>query len=1013
MEFRLLGPLSVVAHGRELAVGGARERAVLAMLLLERGRTVSIDRLVDALWPDAPPKSARGQVHICISAVRRRLKQAGEPELVETRPPGYLLRIGEGQCDLDEFTRLTAEGRDHAEGNRQREAVLRLREALDLWRGEPFADVESRLVQAAVLGLAELRASVTEDWLDASLALGYHEEVIRETATLVTEYPLRERLRQQHVTALYRAGRAAEALSAYRQARDAFTDELGLDPSPQFQWLERAILTHDPALGAPGFERRAPNQPEVAVPRQLPPGSNDFTGRKDMIGRLLGALKPTGSEPPVVVLTGAAGVGKTALAVHVAHLMSDIFPDGQLFADLGSGGSRPATPGSVLERFLRALGLSAPEIPEETEDRAALYRSLLWGRKVLILLDDVGAESQVRDLLQGSAGSAVIITSRRRLTGVSGASQMEMSVLDAEEAADLLTALSGLRVDDTEASQAEVRSLLRLCAGLPLALRICAARLAARPHWTVSDLVARLTDEHRRLDELAHGELSVRPSISLSYDGLSAEARRLFRLAGLIEADEFSSWVAAPLLDMTIGAAEEVLDQLVDARMIEASTWHDATPPRYRMHELFRIYARERLAEEEPAAERSAALARFLGCLLWLSEEAHRREYGGDHTVMHSGAHRYQLENGIPAALLEQPLRWLERERPVIVTAISQAARLGLSEYAWDLAITSVTLFELGTYFADWRETNEIALAAVRKAGNRRGEAVMQYSRGALAIAEQNLGEAQTHLAVARQFFKELNDRYATALVQRNEAYIQRTVGLLSQAAGTYREVLDLLRLTDDPIAEAHTLSGLASIHIERGDLAAAEAALHRASSLCRDTSQRAMAQLTYRFGELYLARGDLDGAGTRFESVLDSVDNFRDKIGAAYARWGMGSVALGRGQLDEAESHVAAGLQLAGRMGERLIHGRLLLVLGHTHARRGRTAAAAAALGQAVGKFETLGAVLWRVRAMEALAVLYAETDDQAGARLLSGEALELLSSLPPADTGHLAARITERVAG
>jgi DNA-binding SARP family transcriptional activator/tetratricopeptide (TPR) repeat protein len=1010
MDFQLLGPLALMDGERELRVGGPRERVVLAMLLLERGRLVPTDRLVDALWGDAPPESARGQVHICISALRGRLAAAGGRSAIETRRPGYVLRIGDGSCDLDEFARLAAAGRSQAAMNHYEAAAELLCAALGLWRGAPLADIDSDLVQAAVLGLAELRVSVIEDWLDACLALGRNDDVCREVGVFVADYPLRERLRRQQVTALYRAGRVADALAAYRQARDAFVDELGLEPSPQFQWLEQAVLTHDPVLGMSGGFPPAPAVATLVTPGQLPPGIGDFTGREALIAQLHDCVRMSGTASRVAVVSGPAGVGKTSLVVHAAHSMRDAFPDGQLFADLHGGEARPATAGWVLERFLRALGLSGTAIPAAVEDRVLLYRSLVSGRKLLIVLDDAATETQVSELLPGAAGCVTLVTSRRRLTGISGARHVEVSLLDEQDAAGLLVALTSFRVD---AADEAVRALVRLCAGLPLALRIAASRLTARPHWTVKDLVTRLDSEPSRLDELIYGGVGVRPSIALSYNGLDVDARHLFCLIGMLEVEDFPAWVGAPLLDTDFDVAQEVLEHLVDARLVEVAPGIEGEPPRYRAHELLRIYARERLAAEEPAARRSEALARLLSCILRLAEEAHRREYGGDHTVLHGHAPRYHLAAEVTASLLRHPLRWLERERPLIVSAVGMAARAGLAEYAWDLAISAVSLFELGAYFEDWRDTHEVALAAAQQVGDRRGQAVMKYSLGALFIAKQRFPEAEAHLEAARLIFEDLREQHAQALVLRNQAFIRRTIGHLDKASEKYSAALDLLQVANDPVAEAHVLSGLAVIHIERGEFAAAEEAINHAVLQCRSISQRLLAQLAYRYGELCLARGDTAGAAMRFRAVLTAAEESHDEVGAAYAHWGLGVSALDDGRFADADSHLSTGLTLAYRIGERLVQGRLLLALGQAHARRSHTAAAASALTRALDTFTEQGAVPLIVRTLDAFASLYLATGDPISAESAIREAHTHLDGLPHSDAAHLIRQLSDRFEG
>jgi DNA-binding SARP family transcriptional activator len=638
VEFRLLGPLTAIVDGRELDVGSPRERTLLAALVLERGRIVPIARLVDAIWGEAPPTSARTQVHVCVSALRRRFEQAGERIMIETRQPGYALRAEEGHCDLDEFVRRTTIGRCHADANRQRDAARELRAALDLWRGPPLTNVTSVIVQDAVLGFTELYASAMEDWLEACLALGHHAEVCRDVARLVDIYPLRERLRRQQVIALYRAGRVADALDAYRRARRAFIDELGLDPSPHFQQLERAVLTHDPVLGAPGAGLHGPASLIPEVPKQLPPGTGSLTGRQESIEQLRAALRPGDSFLPVVLVTGPAGAGKTALAVHVCHLVRDRFPDGQLFVDLHGREARPVTSASALERFLRAFGVSESAIPVAVEDRIALYRSLVADRRLLVMLDDASSESQVRELLPGGASCGVIVTSRRRLTGLSSVAWADIGVLGTADAIEMLEALAGRHI---AAADPNARALVRLCGGLPLALHIAAARLAAHPHWSVGNLVARMDNERQRLDELAHGELGVRESISGTYASLAPQAQRLFRLLGLLEVAGFPAWVGAPLLNDELAAAQELLEHLVEARMVEVAAARDGEVTRYRVHELFRVYARERLATEESAADRQQALTRFAdsarqrGLINGLAEPS-RTDVGGQHAHRHS-----------------------------------------------------------------------------------------------------------------------------------------------------------------------------------------------------------------------------------------------------------------------------------------------------------------------------------------------------------------------------------------
>ena len=564
-----------------------------------------------------------------------------------------------------------------------------------------------------------------EDRIDLELQLGRHHELVGELTELAGEFPLREQLRGQLMLALYRCGRTAEALQVYRQARRTMIDELGIEPGDRLQHLEHAILTCDPALDPPAGAIRIQSAKQ-RVPSLLPAGIADFTGRTEQVSQICRHLVSAAGAGerlavPVVAITGQGGVGKTSTAVHAAHGAAHHFPDGQLFADLHGGSSHPVGPMRVLERFLRALGVPGSQMPEDLDERAEVYRSLLAHRKVLVVLDDAVGESQVSPLLPGSGAAAVIITSRRRLAGLAGAAHVEVDVFDADKSLDLLGRIAGsVRVHTQSEAAAQVAAQ---CGHLPLALRIAGARLSARPHWSIAQLVERLADETRRLDELRHGEMGIRPSISLSYEGASEQARRLFRRLALLDLPVFSGWMNAALLDLPLARAEDLLDDLVQAQLIQAVGTGSGVHSQYRFHNLVRVFARERLAAEEPAAEREAALERALGALLYLAEQAHRRQYGGDYIVLHSDARRWPLPTGLAEQLVSDPLSWYDRERAVLVAGVRQAAQAGFTDLCWSLALTAVTLLSPGPALttgrkpttSPWRPPGTRAMSAVRQ----------------------------------------------------------------------------------------------------------------------------------------------------------------------------------------------------------------------------------------------------------------------------------------------------------
>ena len=685
MRFRALGPLRVVVDGNECDIPAPRQRTVLAVLLLERNRLVPLPRLIDAIWADAPPATARSQVQICVSALRRLLLVPGGGDAIRTRSLGYELVVAPGECDLDDLDRMLTGARAAAGDGHPSAAVETYRAALGLWRGGALSDVDSALVHAAVLALQERRLAATEELIDLELALGRHEEASLRLASLVPAHPLREGLRWRQMVALHRCGRSADALEAYADLRRTLVDQLGIEPGQRVRDLQRAILAGDPAIVLPG--RSDPVAAPGPTPRLLPPAIAVLTGRSALAAVVRDLM--TTNHASTVVVTGAAGVGKTALAVWVGQHVARTFPDGQLYAHVRGTTGKPASAHRILGRFLGALGVVGKALPTGLDERTDLFRSLIAGRRLLILVDDVTSEQQILPLIPGSAGSALMVTSRGRLPGLADARRVEVDVLDDASGLEMLAAAAGR--DFGPAERVAARRLVAQCGGLPLVLGIAAARLAARPHWTCGDLSSRLEDDGRRLDELAHGGLAVRSSLSLSYEILTADARRLLRLLSVLDVPDVGGWVAAPLLDTGHPAAVDILETLVDARLVEAVAGSGVT--RFRLHDLVRCYARERLAADEPGSN-EAALRRMLGCLLHLTTEAHRRGSGGDYPLPHVPAPCWRPDRAVVDGMLADPLDWLGRERAVIVEAVALAVRADLLDFACDLASAAVCLFE-------------------------------------------------------------------------------------------------------------------------------------------------------------------------------------------------------------------------------------------------------------------------------------------------------------------------------
>ena len=887
MEIRLLGPLELVAPDGSMELGSSRSRAVLAALALQANRVTTVDQLVDAVWDSAPPATARAQIRICISDLRRAFRDARIAAAIETRPSGYLLEIGPSELDTTEFDRLVAVARDQAASADCVRAVATLRTAEELWRGPALSGVSGPTVQAAAARLNDARLVATEERIRLELELGRHQSVIGELRALVEREPLRESLHRMLMLALYRAGRQAEALEVYQRTRSLLVEELGVEPGPELRDLHAAVLDRSPSLDL--------EAPTAAPPaRQLPASIADFTGREEELAALRQYLGDTRGQTSyglrIVGLSGPGGVGKSTLAIRAAHELAGAFPDGQLYADVRATGGTDAAM-ATLDRFLRALGVPGPAIPQDRQARTELYRSRLAGRRMLVVLDDVTDEADVMPLLPGDAACGVIATSRTRLSGVPGAYLLDVHMLDVDRSVRLLSRLLGAARVATQ--RESTRELAEQCAGLPLALRISAARLAAHPHWQLTELVSRLRDETHRLDELAHRNLELRATIALSYQAIDDEARRLFRLFALTGTLDAPPWTAAALLDTDLATARHALDRLAAAQLITVVRYDDSRGLRYQFHSLVRVYAAERLADTEPPSERDAALGRLLSGWLALAEDAHRHEYGGDHTVIHGSAARWRPDVADPHVdAVSDPMGLLDRERAALVAAVGRAAAEGLDELCWDLALTLVTLFEVKGYIADWESTSTTALEVAERAGNRLGQAAMHYSLGSLHSEHRRLDRASQLLESAVQQFRTLGHGHGTGLALRNLAVVDRFRGDLPAARSHGQEALGLLRSAGDPVGEAHLLSRLALVEHEDGNLPAAQRLADESLELNQRTGyRRGVAQALYVSAMVQAQADDLVAARRTQEQVLDLVRELDDQVGTVYALLALGDI--------------------------------------------------------------------------------------------------------------------------
>jgi DNA-binding SARP family transcriptional activator len=867
VEFGVLGPVEVWVDGRPVDAGHARQRAVLAVLVLEAGRVVPLEVLIDRVWGEDPPRSARNVVYGYVGRLKALLAAAPDSGVTLSRQAGgYLLQVRPDQVDVHRFRGLAAEAAAAA-GDDERAGGL-LGAAVALWRGSALAGLDSPWLNGQRARLELERAVAVLDLGDVRLRRGEHAALAGELAVEAAGSPADERLIGQLMVALYRCGRQAEALRWFEQTRRHLADELGTDPGPDLRALHEQILRADPSLvAAPGPAGRAtaPAPREPPVPRELPADVTAFTGRAAELAELDRALAGTsavaGAETsagagPVAVagemagaaddgrvaaavisaVSGTAGVGKTALAVHWAHRAADRFPDGQLYVNLrGYDPDRPMPAADALAGFLRALGVPGQDIPPGQDERAARYRSLLAGKQMLIVLDNASAAEQVRPLLPGAPRCAVVVTSRDSLAGLiarDGAARLDLDLLPLEDAVSLLRELIGERAD------ADPRSAVALagqCCRLPLALRVAAERAAARPTVPLKDLGAQLADQQRQLDMLdAAGDprTAARAVFSWSYRQLSAEAARMFRLLGIHPGPDIAVPAAASLTGRPQPQARALLRELARAHLIA-----EHVPGRYAFHDLLRAYAAEQAHHTDSQADRDAAVGRVLDHYLHTAARAARLLSPSKEPVVLAPP-RPGAAPGQPADYL-QALAWFEAEHQVLLAAVTLAARSGFDVHAWQLPWAMTSFLQIRAHWQEQAATQRTALAAATRLGDTAAQAL---SGRLLADACTNLGDhdqARGHYASSLALYQRMGNRLGQAKIQHNLGFAAERQGRYTDALSHSEQALGLYQAIGDKANEAVTLNAVGWHYGLLGDYQQARAFCRRAITLSAEAGDR------------------------------------------------------------------------------------------------------------------------------------------------------------------------------
>ncbi|MFG2999839.1 BTAD domain-containing putative transcriptional regulator [Streptomyces sp. NPDC048340] len=942
MRFTILGPVEAAAPGSDASGLAPRHRAVLAYLLLHSGVAISTDRLIDAMWGPLPPDSARAQIQTTIAAIRRMLRASEADGMLATRPAGYVITPGPGQLDLDEFTSLTA--KPPAGSEDPGDAADRMRTALALWRGEPLADITAHYVQSARTRLNGQLLIAVERLAELELARGRHDDLIDELSVHLAANPLRERLCCQLMLALHRTGRQTDALDVARTFRATLVEEQGLDPGHAFSKLEQDILRDAPDLRPPVTAPQP--QPKPQGINFLPYDVPDFTGREDELDGLIRLWSGNnGGVVTISAIDGMAGVGKTTLAVHAGHRLADQFPDGQLFIDLQAHttGQAPLDTGAALEVLLGQLGLPAQHIPASVADRAALWRSELSRRRVLAVLDNALGADQVRQLLPGSSRALILITSRRRLTDLDGAHALSLDVLPAADALELFTAIVGERA---AAEPLAVLDVLQLCGFLPLAVRIAAARLHHRPRWTVAYLADRLRDQRRRLSELATSERGVAAAFTLSYEQLTADQQRMFRLLGLQPGRDTSPEAASALADLPLDEAETLLEDLLDAHVLTQRQLG-----RYTFHDLLREHALATAAAQEPPNTQRDALGRLFHHYL------HTACTAVDH-LYPDGKHR-RPRVPAPDAPAWPPqdeaeaITWLDSERANLMASSQYAAEhdwpshisqlaatlhrylLGHAHQADALALCGLalqaarrsgdtaaearTLIDLGQVHFWWYGAYEQAaehyghaLDLAREIGDQGAAAGALQALGAVSRRRREYDRAHDHCAQALELFRELGDRGGEARCLTDLGLVHERQGRYEDAHEHHRQALHAYRETGSRIGETVVLNNIGLLYQRQGRHDEARRQHCQALELSRRFDFPGdEAESLNALAEAARSMGDLARSATEHDSALTLAREFSYRPEQARAHDGLAHVHRDLGRVDLAHHHARQALDL------------------------------------------------------------------------------------------------------
>jgi DNA-binding SARP family transcriptional activator/tetratricopeptide (TPR) repeat protein len=955
----VLGPVMAWYGDQELPVGQPRQQAVLGILAMRANRVISRGELVDAVWGQDPPASAEGGIYTYVAGLRRVIEPnrslRGPGRVLVSSGAGYVLHLVPGQPDAVAFEQDLGRARQLRKGGDVASAVIALDSALSLWRGIAFAGVPGPFAETERVRLGELHSAAAEERADVLLSLGRHEEVVPDLTAMVADHPLRERMRGLLMIALYRCGRHAEALRVFAEGRKVLAEELGIDPGGDLSRIHQQVLTMDAALAVPegpavvtldsdaagagpapdgGPRRPRPEDRTTPAPAQLPLDAPGFSGRREELSILRAMLPAKSAAPgetatqgsgqqdsgqqdsgqqdsgqqdsgqtvPIVVISGTAGTGKTALAIRFGHQVAKRFPGGQLYVNLRGldPSTPPMEPSEALRFFLDALGVPPHRIPPGTEARAALFRSLLDHRQMLIVLDNARNVAQVRPLLPGAPGSLVVVTSRNELTGLvaaEGAVPLTLDVLGDAEAYEMLARRLGQ--DRVAAEPAAADEIIAACARLPLALGIAVGRAAGRPKRPLTELAAELHDARGRLDALEAGDAvtNVRAVLSWSYDQLSEPAARMFRLLGVHPGPDISLSAAASLAGMPRADAGAALRELTRTHMVA-----EYLPARFTFHDLLRAYAADQAERHDPEPERRAAAHRVLDHYLHTAMAASNR-----FSPLRSALQPAGPQPGVlPADLTDkdQAMTWFDAEAPVLLALIAYADANDFDTHAWQIPWTLGPFFNRRGRWQDYTSTQQTALAAATRLGDTLALAHAHHLLGHVQSQTGAYEEADPNFRRALDEFRELGDRANEAVVLNGLAGMLEKQERYPEALAVALDALRMLKAVGHWWTQATLENGVGWLYAHLGQYDRALTHCQRALSLHRDSGHRGgTADTLDSLGYVYLHLGDTAQAKAHYTRAIEAYREIGSPFGEGNSLSGLGDVLLAEGDREGARA--------------------------------------------------------------------------------------------------------------